>query len=371
MLQRLSRGHYLQGKFDFYMQPLQIFAGEKARAVISREGFKASLFSAFLGASGGPKWFVLSGLDKVIFNEFLDLSDGHIDLIGSSVGSFRSACFAQKDPASAITRLQTQYCNETYSDKPSPQEITSKSKFLLKFILDTQNIEEVLNNTKRSIHIIAARCHGLTASENRVLQGIGLFNAALKNYVNRAHISRSFSRVLFHTGKPLQFTERSTFPTEFASLTKANIHQALLASGSIPLVIEGVSNIPGLPPGMFRDGGIIDYHFDFQLNTPGLVLYPHFYSTPIPGWYDKRLKRQCHPDSFDNVVIMAPSPEFVETLPYKRISDRTDFQTMTSEQRIKYWSTIISESDRLAESFLTQISHSDPSTYIKPINLHR
>lgn len=353
------------------MQPLQIFAGEKALATIKREGFNASMFTAFLGASGGPKWFVLSGLDKVIFNEFLDHSDQHIDLIGSSVGSFRGACFAQNDPAAAITRLQYQYCNETYSEKPTPLEITQKCEGILKYMLSEQGIDEVLNNPKRSLHIIAARCHGLVASENKLLQSIGLSAAALRNLRSRDKLARNFTRVVLHTGKPFNFTERADFPTEYGALSKDNMYQALLASGAIPLALLGVKDVPGLKPGMLRDGGIIDYHFDLNIQTQGLVLFPHFYATPTPGWYDKKLQRQCHPDSFDNVVLMSPSPEFVASLPYGRISDRTDFQTMPAEQRIAFWQQIISESDRLADSFFAQINSNDPAKFIDLINLHR
>ena len=48
------------------MQVLDIYAGKNALARIKREGFSADLFDYVLGASGGPKWFVLFGLDNQI-----------------------------------------------------------------------------------------------------------------------------------------------------------------------------------------------------------------------------------------------------------------------------------------------------------------
>ena len=52
------------------MQVLDVYAGKNALARIKKEGFSADLFDYMLGASGGPKWFVLAGLDRYIFPEF-------------------------------------------------------------------------------------------------------------------------------------------------------------------------------------------------------------------------------------------------------------------------------------------------------------
>ena len=84
------------------MSLLNIYAGSVARKRIQEEGFHAGLFGGFLGASGGPKWFVLAGLDKVIFPEFLDASNISIDIMGSSAGAFRAASpFASRSRRSA------------------------------------------------------------------------------------------------------------------------------------------------------------------------------------------------------------------------------------------------------------------------------
>ena len=51
-------------------------------------------------------------------------------------------------------------------------------------------------------------------------------------------------------------------PTVHRTLTPDNLRAALLASGSIPLLMEGV-RIPGAP-GVYRDGGSADYHLDLD-----------------------------------------------------------------------------------------------------------
>lgn len=37
---------------------IQLYAGTSALETIKAEGFHQSLFTGFLGASGGPKWFL-------------------------------------------------------------------------------------------------------------------------------------------------------------------------------------------------------------------------------------------------------------------------------------------------------------------------
>lgn len=355
------------------MLPLSFFAGKKALQRIQNEGLTPNMFSAFLGASGGPKWFVLTGLDKVVFNEFLHKSNQSIDIIGSSVGAFRASCFAQTDPSAAIQKLADGYSTTVYSDKPTAHEITSKGLALLKHMMGENGIEEVLNATNKQLHVVVAKCHGLTAYEQKLKQFIGLSVAALRNLRGREHLQQSFTRVIFSSNTDgFSFSEKIPIITEQNTLTQENFLSALMASGSIPAVIEGVENIPGASQGMFRDGGIIDYHFDIQINTPELVLYPHFYTKPTPGWFDKGLRsRACHHDSYDNVVLVAPSDEFVSNLPYGKIPDRKDFQNLSSQERIKYWTKVIAESDRLAEAFLNVSAKSNAADFVKPINLQR
>jgi hypothetical protein len=38
---------------------IDIHAGKTAAKIINEQGFKPELFTSFLGASGGPKWFTL------------------------------------------------------------------------------------------------------------------------------------------------------------------------------------------------------------------------------------------------------------------------------------------------------------------------
>ena len=349
---------------------LDIYAGVPALKKIKQEGFNQELFTTMLGASGGPKWFTLFGLDKYLFGEFFKERNTPLNLIGSSAGAFRFGALAQKNPVEAITRLATIYSETVYSDKADAKEITNKAKELLSAVYGENGINEIIQNPIFKAHFIVAKCQGLTSFESKPLQFLGLLSSILFNRVDRNLLKHQYQRYVFHhpTSK-LKINDHCQFDTFYQSLSANNLKEALLASGSIPMVMQGVKNIPNSSKGMYRDGGIIDYHFDVQIeNTDGqnnkhdgLILYPHFNAQPKAGWFDKNLKRNVQSKHYQNVVMLVPSDKFIASLPFGKIPDRKDFTEMVAATRIKYWRTVLSETERLAESFDALIQHQDLS----------
>jgi hypothetical protein len=64
-----------------------------------------------------------------------------------------------------------------------------------------------------------------------------------------------------------------------------------------------------------------------------IVLYPHFSEHIVPGWLDKsmawrRAARGPHRSWLDNVLIVAPSPEFLRTLPTRQATGSERLQTL-------------------------------------------
>ncbi|GLX77252.1 hypothetical protein tinsulaeT_05920 [Thalassotalea insulae] len=335
---------------------IEIFAGKTALNTIKEQGFKQELFSTFLGASGGPKWFILYQLDRYLFGEFFHGRTQTLNILGSSAGAFRAACFAQEDPVAAIERLATHYSQTVYSAKANAAEITTKAKELLALMLGEHGEQEIINNPIFKAHFIVAKSNGFTASENKWLQGAGLFASYGLNRLNRKLLRTQYQRFVFQPqSSNLSFSDPSAFTTKQLALTGENLQLALLASGSIPLVMQGVKDIPGSPPGMYRDGGIIDYHFDIKIDNPGLVLYPHFNAQPKAGWFDKNLKRQVTPKNYDNVVLVCPSKKFIASLPYGKIPDRNDFTEMQATTRIKYWQTVLAQTEQMAQQLAAVI----------------
>jgi hypothetical protein len=362
----------------FYMSAsLQIYAGEKALATIKKEGLNPDLFNAMAGASGGPKWFTLFGLDKYLFGEFFANRSEPLYTIGSSAGAWRMACFAQNDPVAAITRLAHYYANTTYSAKPDVNEISDKAEVMLQQVLGETGAQEIAQNSMIQTHLIVARAKGLNASENKLLQLLGLLTAAVANGFSRKTLPYFFDRYIFSTQNAAflsSYFQPNDLPTFFAPLSPDNVHSTLMASGAIPLVLRGVQEIPNAPKGIYRDGGIVDYHLDIDFSVgentrDKLVLYPHFFPSIKPGWFDKKLKsRNALISNYDNVVVVTPSASHVAQLPFQKISDRTDFEKLDSDPRIKYWQTVLDESHRLAEDFNRMVDTGEGLQNIIPIS---
>ncbi|TYK64730.1 patatin-like phospholipase family protein [Colwellia echini] len=366
---------------------LEIYAGEKALKTIQEEGFKQELFTNFLGASGGPKWFMLFGLDKYLFGDFFKGRDTELNLVGSSSGAFRAACLTQKNPVKAIEILAHQYANTVYSKKAKPQEVTNKTITLVDQLFAENGVDEVINNKIFKAHFLVAKCNGFTTSDNKLFQIAGLLNSMLLNKCNRGLLNKQYQRYVFKNKySNLAINDPYNINTVYQNLTAANIKSTVLASGSIPLVMSGVKDIAGAEKGIYRDGGVIDYHFDFSLeqknkealakklhreehfsdlhrpdskrssNNPNLAkhnltLYPHFTSQPKAGWFDKSSSRKVLLSNYDNTVLLAPSQKFIQSLPYHKIPDRTDFIDMEPSVRIKYWEKVLVETTQLAECF--------------------
>lgn len=331
---------------------LVIRAGVRAAARLRDEGFHAELFDTLVGASGGPKWLVLRALDDLWIDRVVLPRTTPLDALGSSIGSFRHACFAQRDPQAALARFAQAYIEQTYHGVPTPQAISDESDRILTDLLGDSGAEDIATNRLVRSHIVAARLRrdrGLDRGPGFRLQ---LAAAASWNGLSRRLLGRSFERILFST---TEATAEPTIgfddlPTHPVRLDAGNVGKALLASGSIPLVMSGVRDVPGMAGTLF-DGGIVDYHFDFAFGRrPGLVLFPHFFDRMTPGWFDKALPwRRPRARNLEDVLMIAPSKEFIAGLPGGKVPDRDDFLELSSAERIRRWQVVLARSRRLVD----------------------
>ena len=337
---------------------LNIYAGKTALKTIQQQGFKQSLFTSFLGASGGPKWFMLYGFDRYLFSEFFtkDNREQPLNILGSSAGAYRAACFGQNNPLEAHERLAKIYSETVYPKGTSAKQLTVMAREILSHTFGDTGVAELMNNKVFKSHFIVSRCTGLASRSNTLLQGAGMFKSYVSNRASRSKLTRQYERYIFGpAGSVLRVDDPWQFNTHYVSFLPDNVVDAVLASGAIPMVMAGVKNIAGAPKGMYRDGGIIDYHFDLKIKGEGLTLYPHFSSEPKAGWFDKSLSRKVGADNYDKVVMICPSDEFVASLPYGKIPDRKDFTTMEPEARIKYWHKVLAETERLGEALALMV----------------
>ncbi|HKK23815.1 MAG TPA: patatin-like phospholipase family protein [Pseudohaliea sp.] len=342
--------------------PLAIHAGREAAATLARHGWDPSLFSLLLGASGGPKWFILAALDRFLFGDYLQRSTRPLAVLGSSVGAWRHACLAQADPVAAIDRFAESYLGQVYTARPAAAEVSRTSLATLDELLGSTGAAALARHPRITSHIVTARGRGPCAAPGGPLLALGLAAAAGANALGRRGLGAAFQRVLFTAGSVDSGLPLRGFGTTTAPLTEGNVRAVLHASGSIPFLLSGERDIPGAPPGQYWDGGIVDYHFDPRPYAgSGLILYPHFRGDLTPGWFDKFLPwRRLAPELVDRLVLVAPHPSFVATLPGGKIPDRGDFTALGSEERVRRWRESMARGQELAEAFAARVAAPDP-----------
>jgi hypothetical protein len=333
---------------------LTIQAGRGAYDAIRKHGFAAEQIGTIAGASGGAKWLVLSRLDRVVLQSLVPKLVGPVHLIGTSIGAWRFSCYAQSDPVAAIERFEDAYIEQSYSETPDIHEITAKSREIIGLILGDSGVDEILSHPVFRTHVMTVRCRHLAASEQRAVLASTLLTAATLNMISRKTLAAFFERALFYDARDLPpFYAMDGYSIQRVPMSPSNLEDVIVATGSIPLVLSGVRDIAGAKEGVYRDGGIIDYHLDLPQSEPErFTLFPHFYPHMTPGWFDKKLKwRKPDPANVDRTILISPSAEFVARLPNGKIPDRTDFTSFTPAERIRIWRTVVAACEEMADEF--------------------
>ena len=160
------------------MRALTLLAGRDAYALLRDRGLRAEDVDIIPAASGGAKWLILAGLDRYLFGEFLqEPRERPMHLIGSSIGSWRMACLAQRDPVAALGRGHQAYIYEQrYTPKPSTAEVSAVLGRALDLMLGPTGVEEILSHPWARLHVITGEGRGLAAGGQRslLMAGMGL-----------------------------------------------------------------------------------------------------------------------------------------------------------------------------------------------------
>lgn len=334
---------------------LTIKAGKRAMARIRERGLAPADVGIIPGAAGGPKALGIQGLDLALFGEWLPRVERERSLIGASIGSWRFASACLPDPVQGIKLLGTLYNQLSFGKGVTMADVSQSCVAMLDALLQGRDAS-VLSNPHYRLNIMLVKSQGLLALDHRGGLGLGLGSVIADNLLGRARLSRHFERLIMHDARlapPL--SALTDFPSRCLPLDTSNLRQALLASGSIPMVMQGVMDIPGVGPGTFRDGGLLDYHLDLPYSGSDIVLYPHFTDKIIPGWFDKTLPwRRGDAVRLQDVLLLAPSREYLATLPFGKLPDRSDFKRFLGkdQDRQRYWQTAMAQSRRLGDEFL-------------------
>ena len=170
---------------------LSVYMGSEAAKTIGEQGWQSALFSTLIGASGGPKWLILSELDKVLGPTLLLGRGEPMTLLGSSIGTWRHACLSLNDPGAAISRLQQAYLYQEYScARPSPTEVSEVAEQMLREALGPEGARQITNHPTLRNAIVTARAKGVARGENGWRLGMGMATASLGNAVSHHHHGR-------------------------------------------------------------------------------------------------------------------------------------------------------------------------------------
>lgn len=351
------------------MKALRIHAGPAARAHIEKHGLAPEHIRVIPGAAGGPKGLILGPLDRFIFGEWLPHSGQPVDLVGASIGAWRLATACLHDPAEAFARFERDYIAQRF-DPPAGARRMTAQQVSERFNADLcgffgPRAAEVLAHPRYRLHVVTARGRHLLGREGGARTVAGYLGAFVANGVHRRGLGAWLERCVFSAGGAELPFDAQDFRTRRVPLDAANFHPALQASCSIPFVLKAVHDIPGAPPGAYWDGGITDYHLHLRYRADdGLVLYPHFQQAVVPGWLDKGLKwRHRSTPALDRMVLIAPDPDWVRSLPRGKLPDRTDFTDLQLDPaaRMRAWGTAVAEARRLADEWAQWLRRPDPA----------
>jgi len=351
---------------------LTLRAGPGAAAHVRELGLAPYDIACIPAAAGGPKGLALIPFDKLLFREWLQ-DPTPIELVGASIGAWRMAALAMPDPVAALERLQHGYVrDQNYTAKPTSDDVAVACRRIGRGVLDGRPLQV---RPGVSLTIVTSRARGPLAGRESKL---AFARAVLSNTISRDRLAAHLQRVLFTSGATFLAEPFDEFGSCVVGFTDANCEDALVASGTIPLICSPVRDIAGAPPGNYWDGALVDYHLQLpfgRLTRTGprrrIVLYPHFNDYVTPGWLDKHLpwrrKPQGHP-WLDDVLLISPSPAFLDSLPNRKIPDRKDFYRYGQDHaaRIRDWERAIGECGRFAEAALNWLARPDP-TLLKPL----
>lgn len=353
------------------MQALRLYAGPLARQHIERNGLRAADVGIVPAAAGGPKGLVLGPLDRFIFGHWLPASRQTVHLVGASIGAWRMATACLSDPLAAFERLERDYIAQRHDPppgrkRPTAQQVSERFADNLQQFYGGR-IEEVLNHPRYRLHLVASRGRHVLARDGRLRTPLGYLAAYASNALHRKALAAWIDRVVFSSGTELQppFGTQD-FRTHLAPLRPDNFMDALQASCSIPFMLQPVHGIAHAPPGTYWDGGITDYHLHLQYRPAAqspIVLYPHFQKAVVPGWLDKAWKRRHRASpALDSMLVLAPDPAWVQSLPGGRLPDRNDFVRYLHDvpARMRAWSAATAAAQQLAEEFAQWLERPDP-----------
>ncbi len=352
---------------------LEIRAGSAVYEKIRDGGLRFDDVSGVVGPAVGPRWFLASGFDLALIRAGVLGAESPVTLSGASAGALRFAAWVQPEPEKAYRRLMESYSSMHFSRRDSRESIQQALSRVIDSYIEDDAVPFALNRKQYRLAVSVARARHIAAVENSFFQFAGLVAAGLFNMAAPSSLPLFFQRVVFYSGYlPPPFCRKRGFKGLTIPLNDANFKRVLLASSCVPFYVAGVKNIFGAPRGVYRDGGLVDYHGN-QHHGKGagdVVLQFHHQQRLAPTWFDGRLKRRELPREWTaNLLVVSPSREFIESLPDGKIPNRDDFKLFADnpDERMKRWKRVMEASGPLGDEFVNLVNGGGIRNEVKPL----
>ena len=339
------------------MDLLHYRAGSRALRRLRERGFGPEALRVLVAPAAGPKWLVVMGMDQALIAGGYLQGNGRRTLLGSSAGAWRSFALAARNPAKVHRALCDDYVDQRFSARDNAETISQAYRQVLGRVFSDEDVAHALSHPDLCLGLWAARARGMTGADSHRVQWGALGVAALLNTLSGRSQGLFFERTLFtpsHSRGPAIDALRG----RRAPLTADNARSVLLASGSVPLVMAAIRNLPGAPAGRYLDGGLTDYHISQPLDCGdrGVALLLLHQARIVPNWFDKWLPyRKPKAAWLRDVLVVHPSKAWIQSLPGEAIPTREDFTTFRddADERIRRWREAVKRSEQLGEQLLS------------------
>ena len=215
---------------------LDIRAGPRAQAQVRDRGLAPADVVCLPAAAGGPKGLGLLPLDELLHVEWLARAP-RLHLVGASIGAWRAAALAGPDPPAALRRLRHAYVrDQSYPARPSPTQVSATIRGVVRRVLDGHPLA-----VRPGVGLDVLTSHARAGPLGQDPSRRAFASAAFANAVSRARLATHLDRVSFHLGARSALEPPfDAFGWNRVPLDADNAEDALLASGSIPLVCAPV-----------------------------------------------------------------------------------------------------------------------------------
>ncbi|KAJ3043556.1 hypothetical protein HDV00_004656 [Rhizophlyctis rosea] len=329
-------------------------------------------FDVYVAPASGPTGFVTMGFEK----RFRTLAkDGRITgekwFVGSSTGALRWTALLsdiverdRRGPKRVVStslsnpysnqdrsdQLAEQYMDMTYKDGDTPDSLGVMMEKMYNIVLpQPDDLSHLLSHPRFHLAIMVVAIHPRYATLHPILLKLVFLFHFLLYVLVPPSIALIFKRYCFYTGptppshilNPISKSQ----PLLYEPLTVDNIRSVLHATTGIPFIQPPCISVPGLPPGLYIDGGFTDLLLNFRPSLPTLVLADNGGATRgsiKPTFFDVALPWRKTPKSALKMCgIVAPVTAFRMQLPDKRYPNVMDWfrkeYKLDAEKRRRNW----------------------------------